>query len=95
MRRFCILRTLEARGPCIEILANPLNDLPPACPRACVAEPQSPRQAEDAEEGKKLLAQDQEALIKAAEEGDGTKVGRVMAPLLTIPVTFNHALRVS
>jgi len=56
----------------------------------CISEPQSPRQAEDAEEGKKLLAQDQEALIKAAKEGDGTKVGRVMAPLLTIPVTFNH-----
>ena len=45
--------------------------------------------------GKKLLAQDEMALISAVKEGDGTKVGRVVAPLLTIPVTFNHTLRVS
>ena len=95
MRRFCILRTLEARGPCIESLANSVNHLPPACPRACVSEPQSPRQAEDAEEGKKLLAQDREALVTAVREADGTKVGRILAPLLTNPVTFNLTLRVS
>jgi len=95
LRRFCILRTLEARGPCIEILANPLNYLPPACPRACVSEPQSPRQAEDAEEGNKLLEQHEEALLKAAEDGDATKVGRILAPRLTIQATSDLTLRAS
>ena len=95
MRRSCIVRTLEARGPCIGTLANPLNHLPPACPRACVSEPQSTRQAEDAEQGKKLLAQHPKALIKAAEQGDARKVGRIMAPRLTIQATSDFTLRAS
>ena len=95
LRRSCIVRTLEAPGPCIGTLANPLNHLPPACPRACVSEPQSPRQAEDAERGRKLLAQDVLALINAVKEGKATKVERILAPRLTIQATFDLTLRAS
>ena len=48
---------------------------------------------EDAEEGKKLLAKDQEALVKAAAKGDETKVWRILAPRLSIPATFDRTLR--
>jgi hypothetical protein len=51
------------------------------------------RQAKDKEEGKKLLAQDYQALPRAAGEGDKTKVGRVLAPRLTIPATPDFTLR--
>ena len=87
------MRTLEARGPCIGTLANPLNHLPPS--RACISDPQTPRQAEDAERGKKLLAQDKEALITASLRGKATKVGRILAPRLTIQATFDLTLRAS
>ena len=95
MRRSCIVRTLEAPGPCIGTLANLLNHLPPACSRACISDPQTPRQAEDAERGKKLLAQDKEALITASLRGKATKVGRILAPRLTIQATFDLTLRAS
>lgn len=70
--------------------------LTPARPKACVFEPQSPRQAEDAAEGKKLLAKDAKALINAAEAGDETKVGHMLLALrLSIPATFDRELRTS
>jgi len=49
----------------------------------------------DAEVGKKLLAKDQNALVKAAQGGDMNKVGRVLAPYLPIPATLNRTLRTS
>ena len=78
-----------------EPLSNILNHLSPARPKACVFEPLSPRQAEDAEEGKKLLAQDKEALIKVAKTGDTTKVGRILALRLSIPATLDRTVRTS
>jgi len=66
---------------------NILNQLLAALPQACVFEPQSPHQAKDAEEGKKLLVADAEALLNAVEAGDLTKVGRMLSPRLCIPAT--------
>ena len=53
--------------------------------QACVLEPHSPRQAADAEEGKKLLEADAMALLEAAKGGDATKVERILSPRLSIP----------
>jgi len=55
--------------------------------QACVFELQSPRQAEDAEEGKKLLEADAKALLEAVRKGDATKVGRLLARRLAIAAT--------
>ena len=61
----------------------------PSSSQACVFEPLSPRQDEDAEEGKKLLQQNQEALLEAALAGDETKVGRILPPCISIPTTID------
>ena len=57
--------------------------------RRLTQSPHQDRQEEDAEEGKKLLAQDGMALYKEAWAGSGTKVGRILAPCLSIPATFD------
>ena len=55
--------------------------------QACVLEPHSPRQAADAEEGKKPLEADEKTILEAVKEGDATKVKRIMSPRLSIPAT--------
>ena len=71
------------------------NQRAPCTSSACISEPQSPHQDQDAEEGKKLLAQDKEALLNTARKGDATKVKRILAPRLTIPATLDRTLRSS
>jgi len=83
----------------------PLNTL--SCPRPQEAQEQTRlalerdakelhrRQAEDVEEGKRLLARSKEALLFAVKTGDAIKFGRILAPRLTIPATSDFTLRAS
>ena len=56
----------------------------PCSSQTCVAQPQSFRQVQDAEEGKKLLEADSGADLDAARKGDATKVWHVSPRLTTV-----------
>ena len=75
-----VLRILERSPNIFRIFRKEL----PCSSQTCVDQPQSFRQAQDAEEGKKLLEADTEALIEAAKKGDKTKVGHVSPRLSTV-----------